>query len=127
MRLIVYIAYETLTLQLQLIHVHLIAIWSIVLEVYNAITQSCILFASAGSSIAICDKLYRDFICWTTQGIHIERIKRDYGKKFNQSWIVSLLVFCFPTLLCPNFEGIADEADDGSDDMQLQAEANEDK
>ena len=49
-----------------------------------------------------------------------------YGKKFNQSWIVSLLGFYFPTLYaCENIEGIA--VYDGCNDMQLQAEANEDK
>ena len=76
--------------------------------------------------LLICDKLYCDFICWTTQGIHIERIKRDIAlwQKIQPKLDCFFVRVLLPNIICLNIEGIAD---DGCDDMQLQAEANEDK
>ena len=77
--------------------------------------------------LVICDKLYCDFICWTTQGIHIERIKRDIAlwQEIQPKLDCFFVGVLLPNIICENIEGIA--VYDGCNDMQLQAEANADK
>ena len=47
--------------------------------------------------LAVCEKPYCDFVCWTTKDIHMERIKRDeqFLKRFHQSWSTFSLIMYF--------------------------------
>ena len=62
-----------------------------------------------------------------TQGIHIERIKRDIAlwQEIQPKLDCFFVGVLLPNIICENIEGIA--VYDGCNDMQLQAEANEDK
>ena len=63
------------------------------------------------SQLAICDRPYCDFVCWTTCGMDLERITRDpmvWGKiqpKLDLFYVKVIL----PQILCPNATSIDDE------------------
>ena len=58
--------------------------------------------------LAICDRPYCDFVCWTTCGMHLERdpmVWDEIQPKLDLFYVKVIL----PQILCPNTTSIVDE------------------
>ena len=61
--------------------------------------------------LAICDRPYCDFVCWTTCGMHLEIITRDpmVWDKIQPKLDLFYVNVTLPQILCPNAISIVDE------------------
>ncbi|KAL5483853.1 hypothetical protein EMCRGX_G020270 [Ephydatia muelleri] len=61
--------------------------------------------------LAICDRPYCDFVCWTTCGMHLERITRDpmVWDEIQPKLDLFYMKVILPQILCPNTTSIVDE------------------